>query len=182
MEPDQQTCHLGQQGRPVVPAGEDLLELGHRYGGLGFAQLASVRMALCRAGQAGHDQAVSSETILIHSARIELGYDRSKLPGQYSRERRIIAHGPADQPQSLSVIGTPTRQVPDPPCRIRAPQSPGAGINSCIHISQFWRAPPEGQHKATDAAQVPVRAYHSQVRSMCRWSRAAPSASWQRSP
>ena len=78
---EREASDLGQQGGPVVPAADDLGELGHRGGGLPFGRLVPVDVPLGGAGQAGHDQPgrVRDVTISSHSTRIEYGDDKGKL-------------------------------------------------------------------------------------------------------
>jgi hypothetical protein len=81
VEAERQTRCLGQQGGPVVPAGEDLPELGHRGGRLRPGGFLPSRVTPGCPGQAGQDQAdrVGAGTILRHLARVEHGSEKSKI-------------------------------------------------------------------------------------------------------
>jgi len=56
VESERQTGHFGQPGRPVVPAGDDLLQFAHRGGRLRLGRLAPVSVPPGSARQAGYDQ------------------------------------------------------------------------------------------------------------------------------
>jgi hypothetical protein len=73
--------HLGEEGGPVVPAGQDLPQAGHRRGGLRFGGFVPAGVPLDDAVQLGDDQpvAVRPGTILSHLAMIERGYGKSEL-------------------------------------------------------------------------------------------------------